>query len=57
MAKLNNWDIVALASLGTAWFLIALGTFAELPPDPWAWIALPLGLWPPFYVLRRYYWQ
>lgn len=54
MAKLNNWDIVAIASYGASWFLISLGVYAELRPDPWAWLALALGIWPAFYAGWRY---
>jgi len=55
MAKLNNWDIVAGASFGTAWALILMGVLGNLPADPWAWVALALGIWPPFYVWRKYF--
>jgi len=54
MAKLNNWDIIALTSYGASWTLIGMGIFGGLPPGPWAWIGLILGIWPAAYAIKRF---
>jgi len=52
--KLHPWDSVAAVSFLASWVLIGLGVYGSLPPDPWAWVALILGLWPVPYVMKRF---
>jgi len=55
MARLNDWDVIALASYIASWILILMGIFIGLPAYPWARIAMVLMIWPPIYVGWRIY--
>jgi len=49
----HPWDLVAVISFAASWVLIGMGMLSGLSPDPWAWIAMILGLWPVLYVAKR----